>query len=186
MTTSKRGCETVVELHRFPPFPHRFPERGNEEGGRFPLDPPKGGRRGNDPLPQSGGFRGETNRVSSTVVPPDVAYMALGELACRELEAEDRRGWSSRPEPLSAQLPPRRQSAQPRRFGCPGCGQAKGLSGDGGFCQLCGWSVRSRVGARWSADAKALFEARAYELARDGEQAAERIAFEELRGECDG
>lgn len=38
----------------------------------------------------------------------------------------------------------------------------------------------------WSADAIARFEARAYELARDGEPMAERRAFEELRGECDG
>ena len=51
---------------------------------------------------------------------------------------------------------------------------------------MCGWSVGARVFARWSAEAKALFEARAYELARDGEGSAERRAFEELRGEHDG
>lgn len=46
--------------------------------------------------------------------------------------------------------------------------------------------MRGRVGARWTAEAKAIFDARVYELARDGEPLAERIAFEELRGECDG
>ena len=196
MTAGKRGRETVADPHRFPPFPHHSTQPGKQEGGRFPLDPPlKGGRRGNEPLPQSGGFRGETNRggVASVATSPDLAYLALLELACRELDAEDRQGPGvHRREPQSQHSPPRRQSAPPRRqsaqrrLGCPGCGQGRGLDETAAGCGLCGWSVGARVARRWTPENAARLDARAYELARDGEPLAERIAFEDLRGECDG